>query len=155
MTPCDTRGCDLAVPMGCKKGLEIPLGNPHQPIYPVCDEQPIFDPAPDSSCRYFDELGDLLNRVDFVDAFGWPVFIQHPPLPSTRRPASWLNCGDCLNCPAPLRFQIGEIVGAHPCPATRSRSGSSLPKLALNGLGSGRPARPPLGVLLPRRLYGR
>ena len=78
MTPCDTRGCDLAVPMGCKKGLEIPLGNPHQPIYPVCDEQPVFDPAPDSSCRYFDELGDVLNCVEFRRRFWLAGFHSAP-----------------------------------------------------------------------------
>ena len=78
MTPCDTWGCDLAVPMGCKKGLEIPLGNPHQPIYPVCDEQPVFDPAPDSSCRYFDELGDVLNCVEFRRRFWLAGFLSAP-----------------------------------------------------------------------------
>jgi hypothetical protein len=51
--------------MDGQKRLEIPIGNPHQSIHPVRDEESLFDPAPHRTRRHFDEVGDLLDRVEF------------------------------------------------------------------------------------------
>lgn len=61
----DSGGHCLTVPVGGQKRLEIPIGNPHQSIDSVRDEESLFDPAPHRTRRHFDEVGDLLDRVEF------------------------------------------------------------------------------------------
>jgi hypothetical protein len=53
-----------------QKRQEIRLGNPHQAIDPVRDEELLFDPAPNRARRGFDPLGDLRDRVEFC----WGLF---------------------------------------------------------------------------------
>jgi hypothetical protein len=62
---CDSGGHRSAVPVSGQKCLEIRLGNPHQSVDLVRDEQPFIDPAPHAARRRFHAVGDLLDRVEF------------------------------------------------------------------------------------------
>jgi hypothetical protein len=80
MTPLDSCGHHLAVPVGCQKGLEIRLGNPDQSIDPMRHEKAVLDPSADRAAGDFDENGDLLDRVEFHRRF-WLIGFHLPVAP--------------------------------------------------------------------------
>ena len=51
--------------MSRQERLEIRLGNAHEAVYAMRDEEPIRDPAADTARQRIEGFGDLLDRIEF------------------------------------------------------------------------------------------
>jgi hypothetical protein len=67
--------------MADQESLEILIGNPDEPVDPVCNEKALSDPPPNSALRALHDVGDLSDREEFRGRFRSIGTHFAPPFP--------------------------------------------------------------------------